>query len=371
MEDLLTKEKITTNKSSMAILEAGLKLDGISMEAKSKLRAQIFELSLGIQFLNSDLEVSGKQQEIFTTKIKHSEIGIGLLGNIIDDTSASFKNLKAAMLEIMETRGISDILTELGGATGGVSFDMSGMIDSFNSTYAEVLDMTKDTTEATKHAFMEVAAAIGAAMIEAQMAASQARIASIKEGAQADIAAFKSTERYNKLSTKQKKAFEAEKLATANKAMKKQFENQQKMQRAGVVMNTAAAIMGIWADVPKVDFGVTAGVLTGLVTAMGLMQLEAINSQQAPTMAKGGLIGGNLHSQGGTMINAERGEYVMSRDAVDAVGVETMNRINQGGGGSAINVSFTGNVMSDEFLELEAIPKIKEAIRRGADIGVS
>ena len=40
-------------------------------------------------------------------------------------------------------------------------------------------------------------------------------------------------------------------------------------------------------------------------------------------------------------------------------------------GGSAINVSFTGNVMSDEFLESEAIPKIKEAIRRGADIGVS
>ena len=47
-----------------------------------------------------------------------------------------------------------------------------------------------------------------------------------------------------------------------------------------------------------------------------------------------------------------------------------MNRINQGGG-SAINVSFTGNVMSEDFIELEAIPKIKEAIRRGADIGVS
>ena len=142
------------------------------------------------------------------------------------------------------------------------------------------------------------------------------------------------------------------------------------MQRAGVVMNTAAAIMNIWGSPTMGADPVTKGVLTAFVSALSLAQLEAINSQSAPTMAKGGLIGGRLHSQGGTMINAERGEYVMSRDAVDAVGVETMNRINQGGG-SAINVSFTGNVMSEDFIELEAIPKIKEAIRRGADIGVS
>ena len=136
-------------------------------------------------------------------------------------------------------------------------------------------------------------------------------------------------------------------------------------------MNTAAAIMQIWASPTMGVDPVTKGVLTAFVAALSLMQLEAINSQSAPTMAKGGMIGGKLHVQGGTMVNAERGEYIMSRAAVDAVGVETMNRINQGGGGAAINVSFTGNVMSDEFLELEAIPKIKEAIRRGADIGVS
>ena len=85
----------------------------------------------------------------------------------------------------------------------------------------------------------------------------------------------------------------------------------------------------------------------------------------------GGLIGGRRHSQGGTMIEAEQGEYVMSRNAVDAVGIETMNRINAGGGAGGVNISFTGNVMSQDFIENEAIPQIKEAIRRGADIGVS
>ena len=61
----------------------------------------------------------------------------------------------------------------------------------------------------------------------------------------------------------------------------------------------------------------------------------------------------------------------MSRTAVNAVGVEAMNRINQGQGAGNVNISFTGNVMSQDFIEDEAIPMIKEAIRRGADIGVS
>ena len=61
----------------------------------------------------------------------------------------------------------------------------------------------------------------------------------------------------------------------------------------------------------------------------------------------------------------------MSREAVGSVGIETMNRINQGGGGGSVNVTFSGNVLSEDFIENEAIPQIRDAIRRGADIGVS
>ena len=66
----------------------------------------------------------------------------------------------------------------------------------------------------------------------------------------------------------------------------------------------------------------------------------------------------------------EEGEVVMNRNAVQSVGLETMNRLNQSGSGGAVNISFSGNVMSDDFIESEAIPKIKEALRRGGDIGV-
>lgn len=81
--------------------------------------------------------------------------------------------------------------------------------------------------------------------------------------------------------------------------------------------------------------------------------------------------GGVVQGQDNVPILAQAGEFVMQRSAVESVGLEAMNRINQGGSAGNVNISFSGNVMSQDFIEDEAIPMIKEAIRRGADIGVS
>mgnify|MGYP003627298176 CR=1 FL=1 len=113
------------------------------------------------------------------------------------------------------------------------------------------------------------------------------------------------------------------------------------------------------------------GFVTGAaIIAQGLANIVNIE-KNIGKYEQGGMVGGRRHSQGGTMIEAEQGEFVMSRNAVNAVGVEAMNRINQGGGAGAVSINFTGNVMSQDFIEDEAIPMIKEAIRRGADIGVA
>ena len=70
------------------------------------------------------------------------------------------------------------------------------------------------------------------------------------------------------------------------------------------------------------------------------------------------------------MINAEQGEFMMSRNAVESIGVENLNRMNQGGGGS-VTVNVSGNVLSQDFVEGELAENIKEAIRRGTDFGIS
>lgn len=51
-----------------------------------------------------------------------------------------------------------------------------------------------------------------------------------------------------------------------------------------VGISTAQAIMGIWKDFPKVDFGVTAAIMTGVVAGIGLLQAGAILSQPLPTV---------------------------------------------------------------------------------------
>ena len=135
--------------------------------------------------------------------------------------------------------------------------------------------------------------------------------------------------------------------------------------RTQTVINNAVSIMEVWAD--KEAPTLSKIVMSALVAAAGDQQLKAID---AAKYEQGGLVGGRRHSQGGTMIEAERGEYVVSRRGVDAAGLEALNRINAGQGAGGINISINNPVLSKDVVEDDLIPQIKEAIRRGADIGV-
>ena len=149
----------------------------------------------------------------------------------------------------------------------------------------------------------------------------------------------------------------------ANERMRKMFYAQQALQIAEAGMNIARGITDALSKVATAW-------MVPWIAGLGAAQIAMIASQKPPKMKYGGLIGGQPHSRGGTMIEAERGEFVMSKKAVDAVGLETMNRINAGGSTGNVNISFSGNVMSKDFIEDEAVPQIKEALRRGGDIGV-
>ena len=105
-----------------------------------------------------------------------------------------------------------------------------------------------------------------------------------------------------------------------------------------------------------------------LSTAQYVAQVAQVN--KAKQFETGGLVGGKRHSQGGTMIEAEQGEFVMSRDAVESIGAGTLEAMNQGGGG-AITVNVSGNVMTDDFVENELAEKIATAVRRGTDFGMA
>ena len=238
--------------------------------------------------------------------------------------------------------------------------------------------------------FKELVAEVSAeaqALIDANNEVYDEQIAAVRNHANAVIAEEKKTRRWQRMTAAQQAAWEQDKLqevvdfetqknaerkaendkikAEANKDIIKQFKFQQGIDIAAAIMNTAQSIMKVTAQT-----GIFAAPSIAAYVALGAAQVAMISSQKPPTMAQGGLVGGKLHSQGGTLIEAERGEFVMSRSAVDSIGTETLNRLNQGGATSNIVINFSGNVLSDDYIEDEAIPQIKEAIRRGADIGI-
>ena len=132
--------------------------------------------------------------------------------------------------------------------------------------------------------------------------------------------------------------------------------------RSVVRAETMEAVAGYLASVLKtVPF--PANVLLaaaggGLVA--GLMD-QALS--QIPDFEQGGLIQGGSHTQGGVNINAEGGEFVMRRDAVNRIGVDALSNMNEGGGGG-ITLNISAPLIDDTIIDT-IVPAIDRARREG------
>ena len=166
-----------------------------------------------------------------------------------------------------------------------------------------------------------------------------------------EIEALKKTDAYKKASSEQRKTMETQVNSKFAQERKKLFEYNKAVSMGEALIGIADAIIEAMPN----------PALMALVGAMGAVQLKAISSQKAPTYEQGGLVGGRRHSQGGTMIEAEKGEFVMSRSAVESIGVEAMNQINQGGG-AGITVNVTAPLVDETVID-SIIPAIEKAQR--------
>ena len=116
-------------------------------------------------------------------------------------------------------------------------------------------------------------------------------------------------------------------------------------------MNTAVSVSKV----------ISNPILAALVAAMGAVQVATIASEKPPKFARGGLIdGGNRHSQGGAIIEAEQGEFVMSRNAVNSIGINNLESLNQGTSPITLNISAP---LVDETIIDTIIPAIEKAQR--------
>lgn len=96
----------------------------------------------------------------------------------------------------------------------------------------------------------------------------------------------------------------------------KQAKREKALAIMGAVVNTATAIMRIWADVPKFDLGISTGILTALAAATGAAQIATIAAEPLPSQAAGykdgTLIAGDYDGKDNIPAMLSKGEMVLN-----------------------------------------------------------
>lgn len=137
---------------------------------------------------------------------------------------------------------------------------------------------------------------------------------------------------------------------------KKAFERKKKMDTRETLINGIVAISKIFAQ---------RGFLLALpeVIAMGAQTATQVAQIQAQKFRFGGNVGGKSHSQGGTMIEAERGEAVIMKEAVNPVTAPILSAINTAYGGAPIEAlnSFRGSGASVPMMQSQTIEVVNVA----------
>jgi hypothetical protein len=79
----------------------------------------------------------------------------------------------------------------------------------------------------------------------------------------------------------------------------REFKAKKEQAIFNIAIDTAQAIISIWAQVPKVDFGISAGLLSAFVGALGAAQIAMVQSQQPPAYK----MGTDNHIGGAMLVN--------------------------------------------------------------------
>ena len=149
-------------------------------------------------------------------------------------------------------------------------------------------------------------------LLEISKEQSQARIEQINQQTEAELQAINETSQSEVDKQRQR---EAAQLRASRKIAAEKIK-QAKLDRATalfeIALNTSIAVSKSIAASPQ-TFGLP---FSAFAVAQGLIQAGIVLSKPLPKYKRGGMIGGQSHEAGGTIIEAERGEFVVNRNSV-------------------------------------------------------
>ena len=171
--------------------------------------------------------------------------------------------------------------------------------------------------------YAQTALSIFGQINEISKIASELRIEEINASSEAELAAINNSDMLERDKIKSR----AELAKKTNDAIKAEKRKQAVADKALAIfeigINTAIAISKANTLVPPANIPAIIA-----AAAVGAVQLAAALAKPIPKFERGGEIGGQRHSQGGTMIEAEQGEYIVNRKQTSAHRRE-LNALNQ------------------------------------------
>jgi hypothetical protein len=188
--------------------------------------------------------------------------------------------------------------------------DNASEIELINAQTEEAIraERKKSADEAIDQAFeiAQATADLFSSIIELQGVQSEARIAQINEASEAEQLAI---EKSTQSEAAKERQLEALRLRTSRKIAAEKTK-QAKLDKAAAIFT---AVINTAAEVTK---NIANPVLAAITAAAGLVQIGIIAAQPIPKFKKGGMVGGRSHEAGGTLIEAERGEFVVNKASV-------------------------------------------------------
>jgi hypothetical protein len=136
---------------------------------------------------------------------------------------------------------------------------------------------------------------------------SENRIAEVTATSEAQLNAINESEALERDKQKQRVALEKRTAAAIAAEKTKQARQDKALALFQIGINTAKGIISALGATPPNP------ILAAFIGITGAIQAAAVAAKPLPKFERGGLIGGKLHSQGGTIIEAEQGEYMVNR----------------------------------------------------------
>ncbi len=135
------------------------------------------------------------------------------------------------------------------------------------------------------------------------------RIADITTQSEAELNAINSSNDLERDKARQRAALEVRTQRAIANEKTKQAKRDKNLALFNIAIATAEAVIRAIAASPE-----TLGLpFSAFAAAAGLAQAAVVAAKPLPKFEKGGVVGGRLHSSGGTMVEAERDEYIVNR----------------------------------------------------------